>query len=207
MPDRRRIIIRRQAGGGPLQLPRSSGTRWSSPDRSLVSSVNSVGSTITSLEGRWPGRRELTFPSSVAEFALPGVTVSSRGWPPDRACSGHALASRRIRSVEVGKLSRTVHRRSCAGSMFRPASKPRMSNSRRPHGRGGRARSRSSDARARARVWLVNSRGAPWRHTREGDVKDVWNRAGVEDVIHFARSLDERLPRAVRGGPALVADR
>jgi hypothetical protein len=66
---------------------------------------------------------------------------------------------------------------------------------------------RSSDTRARARVRLVNSRGAPWRHTREGDVKDVWNRAGVEDVIHFARSLDERLPGAVRGGPALVADR
>ena len=81
----------------------------------------------------WSQRADLS--SSVAEFALPGVTVSSRGWPPDRACSGHALASRRIRSVEVGKLSRTVHRRSCAGSMFRRASKPRMSNSRRPHGR------------------------------------------------------------------------
>jgi hypothetical protein len=66
---------------------------------------------------------------------------------------------------------------------------------------------RSSDTRARAGVRLVNSRGAPWRHTREGDVKDIWNRAGVEDVIHFARSLDERLPRAVRGGLALVVDR
>ena len=66
---------------------------------------------------------------------------------------------------------------------------------------------RSSDTRARARVRLVNSRGAPWRHTREGDEKDVWNRAGIEDVIHFTRSLDERLPGAVRGGPALVADR
>ncbi len=30
MPERRRITIRRQSGGGPLQLPRSSGTRWSS---------------------------------------------------------------------------------------------------------------------------------------------------------------------------------
>ena len=35
MPYRRRITIRRQSGGGPLQLPRSSRTRWSwslSPD-------------------------------------------------------------------------------------------------------------------------------------------------------------------------------
>ena len=30
MPDRRRITIRRQSGGEPLQFPRSSGTRWSS---------------------------------------------------------------------------------------------------------------------------------------------------------------------------------
>ncbi len=66
---------------------------------------------------------------------------------------------------------------------------------------------RSSDTRARARVRLVSSRGAAWRHTREGDVKDIWNRAGVKDVIHFARSLDERLPSAVRGDPAMVADR
>src|SRR5262245_26853299 len=64
----------------------------------------------------------------------------------------------------------------------------------------------SSDPRARARVRLVNSRGAPWRHTREGDVKDVRDRALIEDVIHFAGSLDERLPRAVRGGLALSAD-
>ena len=72
----------------------------------------------------------------------------------------------------------------------------------------GRSRSvRSSDTRARAGVRLVSSRGLALRHTREGDEKDVRDRAGVEDVIHFARSLDERLPRAVRGGPALVADR
>jgi hypothetical protein len=40
MPYRRRITIRRQSGGGPLLLPRSSGTRWSSPNRSLVTSVH-----------------------------------------------------------------------------------------------------------------------------------------------------------------------
>jgi len=51
MPYRRRITIRRQSGGGALQLPRSSGTRWSSSNRSLVSSVNSAGDRITSLEG------------------------------------------------------------------------------------------------------------------------------------------------------------
>src|SRR6266702_6355342 len=72
----------------------------------------------------------------------------------------------------------------------------------------GRSRSvRSSETRARARVRLVNSRGVALRHTREGDEKDVWDRARVEDVIHFASSLDERLARAIRGGLALAADR
>jgi len=72
----------------------------------------------------------------------------------------------------------------------------------------GRSRSvRSSDTRACAGVRLVSSRGGALRHTREGDEKDVRDRAGVEDVIHFARSLDERLPRAVRGDLALGADR
>ena len=66
---------------------------------------------------------------------------------------------------------------------------------------------RSSNTRARSRVRLVRSRGASWRHTREGDVKDVRNRAGVDNLIHFARSLDERLTRGVRGGLALAADR
>ena len=83
------------------------------------------------------------------------------------------------------------------GTLCFPASGPR-----------GRSRSvNSSDARARAGVRLVSSRGVALRHTREGDRKDVWDRAGVEDVIHFARSLDERLPRAVRGGLAVRADR
>jgi hypothetical protein len=72
----------------------------------------------------------------------------------------------------------------------------------------GRSRSvRSSDTRACAGVRLVSSRGGALRHTREGDEKDVRDRAGVKDVIHFARSLDERLPRAVRGDLALGADR
>src|SRR5690348_228044 len=66
---------------------------------------------------------------------------------------------------------------------------------------------RSSETRARARVGLVSSCGVAQRHTWEGDEKDVGDRARVGDVIHFARSLDERLPRAVRGGLALAADR
>ena len=66
---------------------------------------------------------------------------------------------------------------------------------------------RSSETRARARVGLVSSCGVALRHTREGDEKDVGDRARVGDVIHFARSFDERLPRAVRGGLALAADR
>jgi hypothetical protein len=70
---------------------------------------------------------------------------------------------------------------------------------------GLRNRFGSSDPRARARVRLVNSRRAPWRHTREGDVKDVGDRAHVKDVIHFAGSLDECLPRAVTA--AVLRDR
>jgi hypothetical protein len=41
----------------------------------------------------------------------------------------------------------------------------------------------------------------------KGDVEDVGDRAVVEDVIHFARSLDERLPVAVRGDLAVAAVR
>ena len=64
-----------------------------------------------------------------------------------------------------------------------------------------------SETRARAWVRLVGSRGVALRHTREGDEKDVWDRARVGDVIYFAGSLDERLSRAVRGDLALAADR
>src|SRR3954471_745732 len=66
---------------------------------------------------------------------------------------------------------------------------------------------RSLDTRACCGVRLVRSRGAAWRHTREGDVQDVRYRAGVEDLIHFARSLDERLARAVPGALAPAAGR
>ena len=66
---------------------------------------------------------------------------------------------------------------------------------------------RSSETWARARVGLVSSWRVALRHTGEGDEKDVGDRARVGDVIHFARSLDERLPRAVRGGLALAVDR
>src|SRR6266536_4022738 len=66
---------------------------------------------------------------------------------------------------------------------------------------------RSSETRARAGVRLVDSRGVALRDTRGGDVKDIRDRAGVDDLIHFPGSLDERLPRAVRGGLALATDR
>src|SRR6185436_8498292 len=61
--------------------------------------------------------------------------------------------------------------------------------------------------RAGAGVWLVSSRGAAGRHTREGHVEDVWSGACVEYVVHFARPLDERIACAVRGAPALAANR
>ena len=59
-----------------------------------------------------------------------------------------------------------------------------------------------SDPCARTRVRLVNSRGSPGGHTREGDVEDVWTRARVEDVVHFSGPLDEGLSRGVTGGLA-----
>ena len=64
---------------------------------------------------------------------------------------------------------------------------------------------RSSET-ARAWVRLVSSRRVALRHTREGDQKDIRDSARVEDVIKLARSLDERLPRAVRHARALAAD-
>src|SRR5215210_230156 len=58
-----------------------------------------------------------------------------------------------------------------------------------------------------AGIRLVNSRGVALRHTREGDEKDIWDGPRVDDLVHFARSLDERLPRAVGGGLAPAANR
>ena len=65
----------------------------------------------------------------------------------------------------------------------------------------------SSDTWARAGVRLVSSGGVALRHAREGDEQDIWGRARVEHVIHFAWSLDERLPRTVGRGLALAANR
>ena len=65
----------------------------------------------------------------------------------------------------------------------------------------------ASDAWARAGVRVVDSRGLAQRHTREGDVKDIRDRAVVDDLVHFAGSLDERLPRAVRPDLALATNR
>src|SRR6266702_3938024 len=47
----------------------------------------------------------------------------------------------------------------------------------------------------------------PQGRTRTIRSSETLARARVDDVIHFARSLDERLPRAVCGGLALAADR
>src|SRR4029077_5174464 len=66
---------------------------------------------------------------------------------------------------------------------------------------------RSSDTRARAGVRFVDPRGAARRHTREGDVEDIRSTARVEDVVHLARPLAERVPAAVGDAPALATDR
>src|SRR4029453_7469583 len=66
---------------------------------------------------------------------------------------------------------------------------------------------RSSESRARTGIRLVSSGGAALRHPREGDEQDIGGRPCVEHVIHFARSLDERLPRPVAAGLALAAKR
>ena len=137
-----------------------------------------------------------------SDFVGPAAFSSSLSRPlqgPSRASCGSAgrQAGRQTDKDSRGLARQAASRADTQAVLSRLMPSPQV-----------RSRSvRSSDTRARARVRLVNSRGAPWRHTREGDEKDVWNRAGIEDVIHFARSLDERLPGAVRGGPALVADR
>ena len=85
---------------------------------------------------------------------------------------------------------------------------PQMAVARRPDGRGRRARPVCSHPGARA--WVrghVSSRGFALRDAREGDVQDVVPCAGVDDLIHFAGSFDERLPGAVRRGLALAANR
>ena len=64
-----------------------------------------------------------------------------------------------------------------------------------------------SEARAGAGVRLVGPRGDPLRYTWERDEQDVGRRPGVDDLIHFSGSFDERLSRAVRRCLALVADR
>src|SRR5262249_61099425 len=66
---------------------------------------------------------------------------------------------------------------------------------------------RSSEARARARVRLVSSRGGALRHTREGDEQDIRGRALVDDLVNFARSLDERLSCGVLVALTLAANR
>src|SRR5438876_9158809 len=71
-------------------------------------------------------------------------------------------------------------------------------------GSGRRAR---SDAGAGTRIRLVDPRGATLRHARKSDEEYIRDRAGVDDLIHFARSLDERLPGRVAGAHALAADR
>src|SRR4051794_358971 len=77
-----------------------------------------------------------------------------------------------------------------------------------PESLGDAARSvSSSNPWARAGVRLVSSGGVALRHAREGDEQDIRGRARVEHVIHFAWSLDERLPRTVGRGLALAANR
>jgi hypothetical protein len=62
-PDRRRITIWRQSGGGPMQLPRSC-RRVPGPGqaRPWVFPANSIGGMITRLEGRFAQRISLPVP-------------------------------------------------------------------------------------------------------------------------------------------------
>jgi hypothetical protein len=79
---------------------------------------------------------------------------------------------------------------------------------RRPVRGGRRARPLRSHPRARAGVrGHVSSRGFAKRDAREGDVQDIVLCAVVDDLIHFAGSLGESLPRAVRRSLALAANR
>jgi hypothetical protein len=48
-----------------------------------------------------------------------------------------------------------------------------------------------SQPRTRAGVRLVDPRGVALRYTREGDEKDIRDRARIDDLVHLAGSLDE----------------
>ena len=68
-------------------------------------------------------------------------------------------------------------------------------------------RVRLSKAQACTRVRQVDPRGAALRYTWESDEEHIRDRAGVDDVIDFARALYERLPRGVACCLALAANR
>ena len=107
MPYRRRIAIRRQSGGGPLQLPQSSGTRWSSPNRSL-----GVTYPPTAVRGRTPtlpprmplsaaqshlhyqlGSRPECLRRQVAHLARSSAVGDDGRVPVGDRCRGHACPS------------------------------------------------------------------------------------------------------------------
>ena len=99
MPYRRRITIRWQSGGGPLRLPRSSGTRWSLSNRSLASLVNSLGERITRL-GVCDAAR-LSPADSMSCGDLDRLTASDRDYSQAllyRACMG-TVAAREVREA------------------------------------------------------------------------------------------------------------
>ncbi len=97
MPDWRRITIRRQSGGGPLQLPRSSGTRWS-PSRQ--------GSGSSRENGVWgvprrvrEGRRACACGVITQGAQLPGTGV--RGGSPGEKGQVEPLTDRLLFRPDV----------------------------------------------------------------------------------------------------------
>lgn len=89
-----------------------------------------------------------------------------------------------------------------------PRVKPRLGKTGERDAPCGASRSvGSSETWTRARVGLVGPRQRTRRHAREGDDQDIRDRARVDDLIHLAGSLDERLPRGIAPGLAPVVDR
>jgi hypothetical protein len=89
---------------GALQLPRSSGTRWSSSNRSQVASVNSGGGII-SLEGLFAQRGQPAF-THVSRYA--GLSGSDRESPPPVARRSGPVLARRLSDTSVGRDQRHV---------------------------------------------------------------------------------------------------
>ena len=179
-------------------------------DLALLCKVGVGGSSPLVSTDRSPGRyhtRQSTVNSSMNDShpVMPGCeAITPNGPGADGWMRRLSLViPTRVRGGTVGDLF--LKTRADVGGGRRPPSPTSARRVRRPHARDRRVRSGRQTCARRSR--LVRSRGLTLRHTREGDEQDIWGRARVDDLIHYVRSLDERLPGGVRRDLARAADR